>query len=87
MNKFFLFLAFMACSLAADAQMAHWLIPPRYDSLTMSESSDLLVADSAQTRILWTFDGDRVTTVEGEIQPFSDGMAVVTRPGGDDILE
>ena len=87
MNKFFLFLAFMACSLAADAQMAHWLIPPRYDSLTMSESADLLVADSAQTRILWTFDGDRVTTVEGEIQPFSDGMAVVTRPGGDDILE
>ena len=87
MNKFFLFLAFMACSLAADAQMAHWIIPPHYDGLTMSETADLLVADSAQTRILWTFDGKRVAAVEGEIQPFSDGMAVVKRPDGDDILE
>lgn len=85
MNRFILFLAFMACSLAGDAQMARWLIHPQYDALQMLENVDLLVADSAKTKILWTFDGERVATVEGDLQPFSDDIAVVLRPETDEI--
>ena len=60
------------------AQIAQWIIPPIYDSIYFSDGADLIVTDSANTKIYWDSNGQRLLSTTETLNPFSDGYAVLT---------
>ncbi len=78
---------FMTFMLAYNmsAQIAKWLIPPVYDNIQMLNGTDLIMTDSLQQKILWTFDGRRLNSTNDNINPYSDSYGVVTKRQSSEI--
>lgn len=65
----------------ASAQIAHWLIPPLYNDIEMMQGVDLIKTDSVNNKkIVWTVEGKRLFETSDMLYPFSDGLAVSTKP-------
>ena len=66
---------------AAQGQIAKWLIPPKYDNITIAPGDeDLIITELRGEKLLWDFNGDSVTrkSTDEKIHPFYRGYAVVT---------
>lgn len=74
----------MACQI--NAQIAHWIIPPYYDSIDISSESDLIITDSVNKKIVWTSEGERLFKTADQWHPFKEGYAVITERNSDIIL-
>lgn len=68
------------------AQLPKWVLAPNYDCLSVKVNECLLQTDSIGTSALWTFDGKCLFKTEHQIQPFKDGVAVVTKRGTNDLI-
>ena len=63
----------------SHAQVAQWIIPPMYDNLGFASGTNLIVADSTNSKIYFNSDGQRLfTTTQETLHAFSDGCAVLT---------
>lgn len=60
------------------AQIAQWIVPPLYDNIDFVKGSDLIVSDSANAKVYWNSNGQRLFSSTETVNPFSDGYAVVT---------
>ena len=81
MKRQLLSLVALALSAAANAQVAHWLIPPTYDKIYKVKGADLVVTDSLKEKTLWTFDGKPVYKTTDAIFPFNEDVSVITKGG------
>lgn len=68
-----------------NAQIAHWLIPPHYESIQFAEGLDAIITDASGVKTLWSFNGDLLGSVVGEIHPFCNDRAIVTSSGSNSI--
>ena len=78
MRKLHLILLFFLIMGYAQAQIAEWIIPPIYDSIYFSDGANLIVTDSANTKIYWNANGQRLLSATETLNPFSEGYAVLT---------
>lgn len=69
----------------SNAQVAKWLIPPKYDDIGIITGADLIISDSANYSSLWTFEGKHLAKTQGQIWPFVEHLAVTTERGGNAI--
>ena len=54
MKKFIIqFLTIMMIG-QVNAQVAHWIIPPYYDSIYFASEANLVITDSLNETIVWT---------------------------------
>ena len=81
MKRQFVSLVVLALSAAANAQVAHWLIPPSYDKIYKVKGADLVVTDSLKEKTLWTFDGKPIYKTTDAIFPFNEDVSVITKGG------
>lgn len=80
---------FVQLTFVAEGQIAKWLIPPKYDSITIAPGDeDLLITESRGEKLLWDFNGDSVTrkSTDEKIHPFYRGYAVVTTADDSKVL-
>ncbi len=68
------------------AQLPKWVITPNYDQLTVKVDDCLLQTDSLGITSLWTMDGKCLFKTEHYIHPFKDGVAVITKKGGNELI-
>ncbi len=78
-----LFLITLFCSaVLANAQVARWLIPPLYNAIDLVPGDvELLLADSADTKILFSQNGRRLTSTSDVLHRFQERHAITTRLG------
>lgn len=62
----------------AHAQIAQWVIPPMYDHMDFVSGSSFIVADSANAKVFFNQDGQRLFSTTEHVHPYSGGYAVVT---------
>ena len=63
----------------SHAQIAQWLIPPAYDNVNFTSGANLIVADSANAKVYFNPNGQRLfTTAKETLHAFSDGCAILT---------
>lgn len=67
--------------IAANAQMARWVIHPNYDKIDMADGAQLLVSDSLGNCALWDIYGRRLATTPDTVQAFREGLAIATVRG------
>ena len=67
------------------AQMAKWIIPPEYSAIHKMSGGDFIVTDSADYKILWSWDGQRLISTRNQIYPFSEDLSVATSKGSGTI--
>lgn len=72
------FLIAVITTVSARSQIAKWLVPPLYDKIVMDE---IIVADSASMKVLWSTTGRRIACTADEIFSFRENMAVATEKG------
>ena len=77
--------ALLTLAISAQAQVARWLIRPAYEKIDFVVGADLVLADSAGTKVLWSFNGRRLASTTDELFPFADGHAVAVAPGSAQI--
>lgn len=82
--SFALFTLGLGC--AAFAQLPKWAIAPKYDNVTMKVDDTLLQTDSVGRTALWTTDGKCLFRTEHFVNPFNDGVAVITKRGTHDLI-
>lgn len=63
----------------ADAQIAKWLIEPKYDGISVANGVDAIIADSAGSKIMWSFDGKRMAETTNMIMDFKEDLSVLTK--------
>ena len=68
------------------AQVAHWIIPPYYDSIYFATGANLIITDSLNVKTVWTPEGKRLFKTSDKLYPFSEGLAVTTKQDSDEIL-
>lgn len=69
-----------------QAQVAHWIIPPYYDSIYFATGANLIITDSLNDKIVWTPEGKRLFKTSDKLYPFSEGLAVTTKRDSDEII-
>jgi hypothetical protein len=74
----------MACQI--NAQVAHWIIHPDYDSIYIASESGIIITDSVNKKIVWTSEGERLFKTADRLHPFNEGYAVITERNSDMIL-
>lgn len=84
-KKLLLGLVILATASHTNGQIAKWLIPPMYDNIQMAEGEELIITDSINSRILWTYSGQRLTSTNDQLCPFSEGVSVTTKTGTEEI--
>ena len=85
MKKFIIpFLTIMMIG-QVNAQVAHWIIPPYYDSIYFASEANLVITDSLNETIVWTSEGKRLFETSDELHPFAEGIAVTTEKDSDII--
>lgn len=62
-------------------QIVKWLIPPLYDNIHMVNDEDLIITDSLNYKIIWSFSGKRLAITSDQILPYRDGLAVTMKKG------
>lgn len=62
----------------SHAQIAQWAIPPVYDNLQLASGNNLIVADSANAKVFFNMNGQRLFKTTETLYDFSDGFAVLT---------
>lgn len=75
---------FVGCS--AFAQLPKWVITPDNDSLSVKVDGTLLQTDSLGTTALWTPDGKCLYRTTNYVQPFNEGVAVITKKGTNELV-
>ena len=60
------------------AQVAQWIVPPLYDNISFASGADIIVSDSANAKVYWSPNGQRLFSSTETVNSFSDGYAVVT---------
>ena len=85
MKRIILSIACLFSAAAIKAQIAEWLIPPKYDGIGVASGIEAVVTDSSGVRTLWSFDGKRILTTPNVLYPFVEGRAVSCRPGSPQI--
>lgn len=66
---------------STHAQIAKWLIEPYYDDIHMAIGTNAVITDSADSKILWSFDGKRLAKTSNDIFNFKEKRSVSTIPG------
>ena len=64
--------------LGGKAQIAEWLIAPEYESIHIDNNADVIVTDSAGTKVVWSMNGERLITTTDEISSFKEDLAIST---------
>lgn len=70
----------------AFAQLPKWVIKPDYDQLSVKVDGTLIETDSLGTTGLWTLDGKCLYRTNNYIQPFNEGVAVITKKGTNELV-
>lgn len=79
MRKLLLLLGFCLSGIVAYGQVAHWIIRPHYDQMTIIQGTNLILTDSLGIySSIWDFEGNRLFSTTGQLCPFSEGYAAVT---------
>lgn len=65
----------------AGAQVAKWIIPPAYNAIHKMGGGDFIITDSADTRILWSWEGKRLAATRDQLFPFSENLSVAVPAG------
>lgn len=81
MKRLFITIACAGLAVGANAQVARWIIEPAYEKINMVEGLEAVRTDSADAKILWTFDGRRLFSTSDELFEFKEERAVTARPG------
>ena len=80
MKKILLLLIIGAVSCGSvRAQLAKWVMPPVYDSISVKVDKKIIETDSLGIKTLWTMDGGRLFETEHVVLPFKEGLATVVR--------
>lgn len=66
-------------SYSLQAQIAKWLIPPKYDVILFDKDGDVFIADSAKQKVLWSKFGRRLASTSDVLWNYNEGLAVTTR--------
>lgn len=86
MKRLSFVIAFICIAFASNAQVVRWLIQPRYEAIDLIGGDvDLLQADSAGTRILFSQNGRRLLSTTDALHPFQERHAITTRIGTAEI--
>ena len=64
----------------ANAQVAHWLVPPQYDWVNIPNGCNVIVAKQGTSYTLWNFDGKCIEEVKGKLFPYHEGHAIAIEP-------
>lgn len=67
------------------AQMAKWIIPPVYSAIHKMGGGDFIITDSADYKILWSWDGQRLLSTSNQLYPFSENLSVAMPKGSGTI--
>ena len=65
--------------LMAQAQVAHWVVPPIYDVIKATGGQSMVIVDSANTSILMTTEGKCLVKSSDVLHPVGDDIAVTTK--------
>lgn len=68
------------------AQIAEWVIRPKYDAMYFPTGTDLVITDSAGQSNLWSLDGKLLLNTSGKFHPFHDDMSVITNRYNTDCI-
>lgn len=75
----------IALSINVKSQVAKWLIPPMYDTIHIANGENLIITDSLNKKIVWSFSGKRLAMTGDQIFSFEEGFAVTTKKGTGEI--
>ena len=84
-KKLILVLAIFASTFQMNGQVAKWLIPPVYDNISMANGEKLVITDSLNYRMIWSYSGKRLAMTEDQISSFEEGFAVSTKSRSNSI--
>jgi hypothetical protein len=85
MRKSIIILLVLLMASQVNAQVAHWIIHPDYDSIYFASGANLIITDSLNETIVWTPDGKRLFKTSDKLYPFEEGFAVATEKNSDKI--
>ena len=85
MKKEILILLVLLIAGQINAQVAHWVIHPNYDSIYFASGANLIITDSINEKIVWTLDGKPLFKTPYHLHPFCEGFAVATEQNSDII--
>lgn len=68
-----------------EAQMANWIIPPEYNAIHKMGGGDFIVTDSADYKILWSWEGQRLFSTRNQLYPFCEDLSVAIPKGSNTI--
>lgn len=71
----------LIASCMTRAQVAKWIIPPRYDTINVAKGTKLIVADSLDEKIVFSQNGERLFETSDLLYPFMDDVAVAVKKG------
>ena len=84
-RKMIMGLAILAVTLNVKGQVVKWLIQPMYDTIYMANGENLIITDSLDKKIIWSFSGERLAMTGDQIFSFKEGFAVTTKKGTGEI--
>lgn len=79
MKKVLVLLMFIMSCIATNAQMARWIIQPRYDKIYIADGAPLLIGESLDSSTIWNMNGKKIAVTNDVINPFREGLSVTTR--------
>ena len=79
MKKVLVTLMFVLSCLLTNAQMARWIIQPRYDRIYIADGAPLLIGESLDSSTIWNMSGKKIAVTNDVINPFREGLSVTTR--------
>ena len=85
MRKTIIILLVLLIASQLNAQVAHWIIHPDYDSIHLAPGANLIITDSINETIVWTPDGRRLFKTSDKLYSFEEGFAVATEQNSDKI--
>ena len=86
MKKIILILAAATITgISVKAQMAKWIIPPAYKAIHKMVGCDYIITDSADSKILWSWEGRRLAVTRDQLFPFSENLSVTIPSGTNNI--
>ena len=85
MKRTFLTLICGCLAYLSNAQIAKWLIEPSYDNIRMAGGIDAIITDSVNTKILWTYDGERLLETSNDFFDFKENRSVSIIPDSKNI--
>lgn len=81
MNIKLLFVSFLSVlCFMANAEIVHWTIPPHFDSIRVVSDNQHIMADSADYRFLWTYEGNLVHKTNKRMWDVCEQHTVITHP-------